>query len=277
MRNMNCRRARREIEEVATGELMSSSANNHLKTCAECARFRDDRLKLREMLSSLGSVEAPGDFDFRLRARLANEQRGHQPFVMRNLSVGFRTAAVAAMVLLVGAAILFVNLRRPSDSSLSSNEGKPSTSAVDQSGKGTRPPSPTNATVGADSGTKTNPPVVAGVEKNSTVAVHKWNTNRGGGFRQMQVASHRGDADSKGGLKTRDLASTEARVLRPNAIDATGSSVFPIGTSFQSLKVSLDDGRGTSRTISLPSVSFGSERVLAQGPSPLLASARSDW
>jgi len=77
-------------------------------------------------------------------------------------------------------------------------------------------------------------------------------------------------------LKTRDLSSTAATVLRPtDAMAENGSSVFPIGASYQSLKVSLDDGRGSSRTISLPSVSFGSQRVLAQAP--LLASARSAW
>lgn len=274
MRNMNCRRARREIEEVATGEVMSSSANDHLKTCAECVRFRDDRLKLQEMLSSLGSVEAPGDFDFRLRARLANEERGRQPFVMRNLSVGFRSAAVAAMLLLVGAALLFVSLRTPTDSSLSAKEGKPSTTTGDQSGKNTQQGSPANATVAAGIVPKADPSHVVDEKKNAVA--EKVVTSKRSGFRPTQVASIHGDRGN-GGLKTRDLASTEARVLRPNAIDVTGSSVFPIGTSFQSLKVSLDDGRGTSRTISLPSVSFGSERVLAQGPSPLLASARSDW
>lgn len=274
MRNMNCRRVRREIEEVATGESMGSSATDHLKTCAECGTFREDRLKLREMLSSLGSVEAPGDFDFRLRARLANEERGRRPFVMRNLSVGFRSAAVTAMLLLVGAALLFLSLRTPSNSSLSASEGKPSSSAVNQSPANTQPAPPTSATVAA--APKPDPSdVVDG--KNNLAAVQKQVTNGRGGLRQAQVASHQGDRGSSRRLQTQDLGSTGAKVLRPNAIDASGSSVFPIGTSYQSLKVSLDDGRGTSRTISLPSVSFGSQRVLAQNSSPLLASARSDW
>jgi hypothetical protein len=113
-------------------------------------------------------------------------------------------------------------------------------------------------------------------DKNSP-AVEKPAT-RPNGFRQTQVvASHQGDRGSRRRLETQDLGSTGAKVLRANATDATGSSGFPIGTSQQSLKVSLDDGRGTSRTISLPSVSFGSQRVLAQNSAPLLASARSDW
>ena len=126
MRKMNCRNVRREIEEVAPGDLLSSSANDHMKNCAQCGTFREDRLKLREMLSSLGAVEAPGDFDFRLRARLANEKRGGgQPFVMRNLSFGFRSAAVATILLLIGSALLFVSLRTPPNNSLSAKDAKP--------------------------------------------------------------------------------------------------------------------------------------------------------
>jgi hypothetical protein len=268
---MNCRRARREIDEVASGELMSSSANDHLKTCAECATFRNDRLKLREMLSSLGSVEAPGDFDFRLRARLANEERGRQPFVMRNLSFGFRSVAVTAMLLLVGAALLWVNLRTSPNNSLLASEAKPSSNAVDQP-KGGQPAVPTGSTFTANAGSNEGRSAVDDGKKNP-VPVEKVTTSKRGGSRQDQLASIHGNKRANEGLKTRDLASTQARVLRPNAADA----VFPIGTSLQSLKVSLDDGRGSSRTISLPSVSFGSQRVLAQEASPLLASARSDW
>jgi hypothetical protein len=40
------------------------------------------------------------------------------------------------------------------------------------------------------------------------------------------------------------------------------STAFPIEASLQSVKVSLDDGRGNARTISFPPVSFGSQRVL---------------
>ena len=270
MINMNCRRVRREIEEVATGESISSLATDHLKTCAECGTFRADRLKLREMLSSLGSVEAPGDFDFRLRARLANEKRGRQPFVMRTLSLGFRSVAVTAMLLLVGATLLFVSLRTRPNSSLSANGVNPSPSVTDRS---TKPGTPTDTVAAVP---EVKPASVIDVKKNSSAA-EKSSTSKPGGFRQQQVAWHRGDKASNKRLQTQDLGSTGAKVLRANATDASESNVFPIGTSYQSLKVSLDDGRGTSRTISLPSVSFGSQRVLAKESSPLLASARTDW
>lgn len=278
MREMNCRKVRREVEEVAAGDLLSSSAIDHLKNCPQCGTFREERLKLREMLSTLGAVEAPGDFEFRLRARLANEKRGGgQPFVMRNLSFGFRSATVATVLLLIGSALLFFSLRTPPNSSLSADATKsPSSTAPDQSRNDGHKGSGNVATT-ADSVPGTDPSGGTGIEQTSADTQGRVNMNRGGGSRRAEVASVRGAAGSN--LKTRDMGITEARVLRPtDTMAATGSTTaFPIGASFQSLKVSLDDGRGTSRTISLPSVSFGSQRVLAQGSSPLLASARSDW
>src|SRR5688572_6698220 len=139
MRKMNCRNVRREIEEVSAGDLLSSPASDHLKNCTECGKFREERLKLREMLSTLGAVEAPGDFDFRLRARLANEERGlGQPFVMRNLSFGVRYGAVAAILLLIGS-VLFINLRTPPGSSLSANAPTPTSTVTEQSPNKTQP------------------------------------------------------------------------------------------------------------------------------------------
>ena len=40
------------------------------------------------------------------------------------------------------------------------------------------------------------------------------------------------------------------------------SPIFQIDASLQSLRFSFDDGRGNARTISFPSVSFGSQRLL---------------
>jgi hypothetical protein len=42
----------------------------------------------------------------------------------------------------------------------------------------------------------------------------------------------------------------------------SNSEVFPIDASLDSFKVSLDDGRGNARTISLPTIRFGSKRIL---------------
>ena len=267
MRNMNCRNIRREIEEVGSDNLLSSSAKDHMENCLECRTFSEDRLKLREMLSSLGAVTAPDDFDFRLRARLAKEKRGGaQPFVMRNLSFGFRSAAFATILLLIGAAFLFVRFRGSVDSSLSAKDTTPSSTTTDK-------PAIEQPVAQGGPGRQTNDQFTGMTPVNPDSLRNPRVAKRHGGLRN-EVAFVRDNSR----IKTRDSSSTRAPVFRPtDAMAVNGSSVFPIGASYQSLKVLLDDGRGSSRTISLPSVSFGSQRVLAQDRSPLLASARTAW
>jgi hypothetical protein len=274
MRRINCRSVRREIED-APGEGMSSIATEHLKTCVECATFREKQFKLQEIVSSLGTVEAPGDFDFRLRARLANEKRrGVQPFALGNLSFGFRAGAVAVMMLLIGSALVFVSFRSPTSGSLSVSQGQPAPSTT---AKGAA-----KQNDGVESRT-TKVAAVPAAERPGTLDTRlsspelpdQRRVSKRGQLGGAEFASAR----DNGRLKTRDLSTTPASVLKrtdPAAV-ALGPSVFPIGTSYQSLKVSLDDGRGSLRTISLPSVSFGSQRALAQGASPLFGSARDSW
>jgi hypothetical protein len=272
MRNINCRNIRQEIEEEGPDHLLSSAAKDHIENCLECRTFSQDRMKLRGMLSSLGAVTAPEDFDFRLRARLANEKRGEaHPLMMRNMSFGLRSAAFATILLLIGSAFLFVHFRGPADNSLSANATKPSSTttvkpAVEQPGK-------REQVAGTPAGPQINAPRTGATSLNSASLGDQRGASRHRGLRN-EVASLRDNPR----VKTRDLSSTAAPVFRPtDAMATNGSSAFPIGASYQSLKVLVDDGRGSSRMISLPSVSFGSQRVLAQDPSPLLASARSAW
>ena len=55
----------------------------------------------------------------------------------------------------------------------------------------------------------------------------------------------------------------------PFGIEAAGSSearaLFPIDAALESFKVSLDDGQGNARTISVPTIRFGSQRMLLKG------------
>jgi hypothetical protein len=43
------------------------------------------------------------------------------------------------------------------------------------------------------------------------------------------------------------------------------STPFPIDASPQMFTVSLEDGRGNARTISVPTISFGSQRIVQSG------------
>lgn len=273
MRHMNCRNVRHEIEEAAAGDLLSSGVNDHLLSCVACKTLFHEQTRLRKLVSSLGTIEAPGDFDFRLRARLAGEKRGFaQSFALGNFSFGLRSAAVATILLLIGSALMFVSFRTRSDTPLTANLPKTAAQpAANQQGTG-----PIKSKDVRETGA---PEVASGPSENERNAVeasmglpdHRAPKRR---FLSGELATLR----EENRLKSRDLSGTQAAVLRPDQFAGTyQTSAFPIEAGYQSLKVSVDDGRGGSRTISLPTVSFGSQRSLSQSASPLMASARGAW
>ena len=77
MRKNNCEVIRQELDELMLDENSSAAVTEHLRECAACREFNEKQTKLRQIVGSLGTVSAPPDFDFRLRARLANELDDH--------------------------------------------------------------------------------------------------------------------------------------------------------------------------------------------------------
>ena len=248
MTKINCRSVRREIDDAELGAHLSSLAYAHLKQCAECETFCEERTKLRDMVASLGIVAAPGDFEFRLRARLAGETRGStRNFALSDL-FGVRAATFALVLLAVVSALVFVSFRSPATNNVAS---KP------------QPESTLNA-VNPENDEK------KGIAVAATPLPVLPPTSIAG---DQRVAKRRQD---RGSQSTRDFAGSQAKVF--NQANLTeGSNVFPIAASYQKLRLSVDNGRGNSRTISLPGVSFGSQRSVSQNPSALMASARDAW
>jgi hypothetical protein len=171
---------------------------------------------------------------------------------------------MALLLVLVGGTILFIGLRARS--------GELGSAEVAKTPQAVQPVSPGNPIV-ATADNQLNP--VAGPTANSGAddaivkAPSRAPVNRNGS--NLLAAS-------RGGQKTRTMSGTGATVFRSDEFaDAYPTSAFPIDASYQSLKVSVDDGRGSKRTISLPTVSFGSQRTLSQSNSPLVASSRGAW
>lgn len=245
MRTMNCQNVRRIIEAADRGELLGVAAVEHISACPACEKFNDEHLKLRDIVSNLGTVKAPDDFEFRLRARLARANaQGTQPTLNR-LNLGFRSVAFASLMVVFVGAMLVINLRSPEQTPVVTKD----TPAASPIAAATPFQQPTGA------------PGITGF----TPTVDR-----------VPVRRATGKTKQVGRTGTRDMASAPARVLRPGEMTARASD-FPIDTSAQPVRVSMDDGRGSSRTISVPRVSFGSQRVLSQSNSPLVASARGAW
>ena len=233
MRQNNCEVVRRELDELMIGEACSTAATEHLRDCASCREFHEQQTKLRQIVGSLGTVEAPADFDFRLRARLAqsNGSSVYWPFARRGL-------AVAAMVLVFLVGLVVVR-------NLMNKRG---VDYVAKQPEVQQPAKPDQVT-----------PVVREEKKpEQVVAVN-----------DAPPIIKKGDRHSQIDNKKRPLSSLALSNTRAEVINGTTpvsmSAAFPIDASPQTFTVSLEDGRGNARTISVPTISFGSQRLGQSG------------
>ena len=230
-----CEVIRRELDELTLGETLSTTAVEHLRECAACREFNQKQTRLRQIVGSLGTVSAPPDFDFRLRARLANDANGASfhfwPVARRGL------AFVAVLLVFVVGAIVVRNLfNRPAEHQL----------ATDQHNTAPAPAPHPVATVPSQQGSYPAPPLMAS----------------SGDKHQPPVRSER-PARSKRPPVAEDFSNDRAPLYGREP--ARTFEVLPLDSSLQSYKFSFDDGRGNERTISVPTISFGSQRMLQTG------------
>jgi hypothetical protein len=266
MKVLNCATSRREIEESNIGQQLSAAATGHLRDCAKCRDFYESRLKLRQLVANLGTVEAPADFDFRLRARLAAERAGTSPaFSVGNWALGLPSIALATLVLLVGVGFALRVWTSPADNPIVVRTEEPlmkqASPSVDPNASGrtqevTRSENGKKELLASDVGN--------GVLVNTT---------------QRSPLSKSVAFVRKSRVATRELSSASAPVIKQvDAIARDASPVFTIEASPQPLNVSLDYAKRGSRTISVPALSFGSEGVLTgEGSSMVRTSTKGVW
>jgi len=253
---MNCRNVRNEIEVVGSSGFLSPGALAHISGCKRCELTAQQQNRLHAIVANLGVVEAPSDFDFRLRARIA-ARNTKQPasFSLGIPSWALRGATVAAGFILLVTAFLVAGLRAP------------------VTGPANQQPQQISKAVPAAAAANTPANAVASVPLKAVNPIEPADRSRGSRRESRnELASFRGNRSA-----SRDEASTAAEILkRYDQMTASGTA-FPIDASYQNLKLSVDDGTGTARTISLPAVSFGSQRTLSQNVSPVMASNRGTW
>ena len=228
MQDRQCELIRRELDELALRDDLSAVAAEHLQTCVGCREFQRQQTRLRQIVGSLGTVDAPADFDFRLRARLVADSQGpgyrYSSFAVKGLA----TAAVL-VVFGVGAALIWQRRHQPPPIAEAPRieQKKP------DERKAITSPAP-----------QFTPVVAHNQEPRKKVE------------RPLAVKTRRAP------LSSVDFSLDRANVLSNTHPALNTATVFPIEASLQSVKVSLDDGRGNARTISFPPISFGTQRVL---------------
>ena len=234
MSDKRCEPVRRELEELMLGDDYSATTAGHLQTCSDCRDFQRQQMKLRQIVGSLGTVSAPADFDFRLRARLAADSEAPGFHFWSFTVKGLATAAVL-VVFGVGAVVVWQR----------SHEPHPAAVAVAPP-QVEEPVRPNEGNVNFSTQKYDTTPAVA---DNQTPPRRKSDRQRLASTPKRTVSSI-------------DFSSERANVVSNTRQAVNNAPVFPIEASSQSVKISLDDGRGNERTISFPTVSFGSQRVL---------------
>lgn len=236
MKEKRCEPVRHELEELMLNEDFSAATAEHLETCSDCRDFQRQQTKLRQIVGSLGTVNAPADFDFRLRARLAADSQAPS---FRFWSFAVRGVATAAVLVVFGVGAVMVWQRMQ-------NHQPPAVAVT-----------PPQVAEPARHDGLVQSSHVSGEESYVTNPSVAENTTPPRKIRRSPIVNK-----SKPTVSTMDFSSERANVVSNTRPASNNATVFPIEASLQSVRVSLDDGRGNARTISFPTVSFGSQRVL---------------
>jgi hypothetical protein len=112
---MKCKQIREEIDAASRHNIRSGPVKSHMDACPDCRRYSDETASLTRLLWTQPRVEAPPDFEFRLRARMLRAQAAPaitpRGFLWKILpgtfSRGQTVAAVAALTLAVTVSVFY--------------------------------------------------------------------------------------------------------------------------------------------------------------------------
>lgn len=249
---MDCKACRNEIELSPTGEdARAAEARAHIQSCARCRDFSAERHALVSLVSSLEAISAPHDFEWRLRARLAADKRGTnaRPLSLTGFAPGAQAIALAAtFALLIGVAVIFKQM------SPESFNTKPAAERA-----GGNAPNLVTTTSGDTAGVSET---IATSSNNKITATNSLTSGR---VRSANPARPAREAKELPAAAT--AASRPDSAVRSNDFSSSAAPVItlfavPVKDQSQHLKLLLDEGHGTTRTVSLQPVTFGAQAIL---------------
>ncbi|HYR76335.1 MAG TPA: hypothetical protein VEM96_10885 [Pyrinomonadaceae bacterium] len=244
MNSRECRNTRQEIEQSKLHQRLSGPAVRHIDSCPACREFEIERTRLRELIGSLEPVAAPGDFDARLRARIAadRQQSSRGSFSNRFVLSTPAIAAAAVIVMLAGAIFWLAQHQRNQQSTIASGAPARTEQTITPSDKRADSTDANLPTAPAAA----NPPVTLTAQAPRDRSPYRDTSGRSGGARgPIEPAT--------------DFNVSGAESIRQGE-QQTGE--VSLSAPVKPLVVSLEDVSGTKRRISLPPVSFGSQRLV---------------
>lgn len=243
MNGKECRATRQEIDESELNQILSNQVLSHLAVCSACREFRAERASLRELVGSLEPVAAPGDFDLRLRARIANDQRrARQPFIFRFVTSTPAIVAAALVVMLATSLVWFAQRNK--------SQQAPAITATATTAGPSAPSAGSEPAALASNRTTVSP----GTQPDADI-------ERKAGVQNRRTVSSR-EANNKAALAS--ATATDYAVSKAESIRQLEQKAGEVSLSapLRPLVVSVQDDHGATRKISLPPVSFGAQRLV---------------
>ena len=240
----DCKTYRSEIEESANG--LSDVTRAHAESCSACGEFLRVSETLRRLVGGLERVEAPADFEFRLRARMAARRgtRGGKPFAGRGNLYGFGAVAAALCFLAVLASLYFRQSQRLTPGGEARNNAR--AEVITESG-------PPQVAVNIKQSTTANPPGVNITDAVATATKTKGAWTRSVVRQRLREVARAGDVRKVSANNTLIASATSAPVIS-----------LTLGNSPETLRVVLRDEHGAARVVPVRAVSFGSQELLAR-------------
>lgn len=280
MSEMNCKQYRAGLEEtdIAAGETRARFAS-HAADCAQCRGLGDELAALRGLVAGLARVDAPPDFEFRLRARI----RAAESAPARSWSQALRPRA--AWLAAAGCVALAAALALQTRNSLTPNA--PATAqppAAARSGANPAAPEAVNLATRDSSGTTATRD--SSGEKADEIAGAQSSASRGGS--NEAVVTRRGTRAAVAANVARTphgRAETAAQPGREgvapgndlstptetNTLSMTGSPVIvssaiplPVSADERPLQVLFKDTQGAARVVNVNPITFGSNDPAAR-------------
>jgi hypothetical protein len=271
---MNCKLYRVELEEASPGAEVGVGARAHLRDCAACRKFYEERRALKNLLAGLGTVSAPADFEFRLRARMAAEQASasRRLFFARRFAPGALSIALAACFALTVAVALRFRLFQPTANAPMQSAASPQQVNL--------PPAPAPSTIrralsaGEDSG-RTKQALAATSDAPAKRDLRRVVARRVTLLRAPKDGTKMAQpSETSGELNAGFAAATVLRAgSTESSSDASSKDVLkPEGTAFavsvntsaEPLRLVLRDEQGTARVVAVKSVSFGGQELVGR-------------
>lgn len=259
---MKCKDCLHEIEETETRGALGGRARAHVEMCVACRAAYDERRALAQLFGELETVRAPADFDFRLAARLA-VARSAPPRrrIAWNFAPGTVGMVLATSFVIVVIAAISIKTRIPlraetTPAQTSSNESAGALARVPATASESAP----GATVNPPAAASQNPEAMADSPRAHNAGEDAPLSRRMRASDSRQVAREREPEVREANSGQREDYSVQPAPLITEPLRAA-SQVFnvPVRASTRPLRINVRDERGTTRAVSLESVSFGAQ------------------